>query len=120
MEVGRGPSLNPVFFALPGTILLDCVNMAVEAGKVTPRDAHCVSRLESSFSELQPRNRVFDALQRAKFDVSGGWGGESGRAVSFKDPTARVVCRRRCGFRILACLGILWEAGQGEGMPSIS
>ncbi|XP_058016212.1 exopolyphosphatase PRUNE1 isoform X2 [Ahaetulla prasina] len=56
---------------LYGTILLDCVNMAVEAGKVTLRDARCVSRLESSFSELQPRNRVFDALQRAKFDVSG-------------------------------------------------
>ncbi|XP_070806656.1 exopolyphosphatase PRUNE1 isoform X2 [Pituophis catenifer annectens] len=56
---------------LYGTILLDCVNMAVEAGKVTPRDARCVSRLESLFSELQPRNRVFDALQRAKFDVSG-------------------------------------------------
>ncbi|XP_013918614.1 PREDICTED: protein prune homolog [Thamnophis sirtalis] len=66
------PTLDGQIAALlHGTILLDCVNMAVEAGKVTPRDAFCVSQLESSFSKLQPRNRVFDALQRAKFDVSG-------------------------------------------------
>ncbi|KAG8146995.1 putative Protein prune-like protein [Naja naja] len=68
----RVPVLDGQIAALLyGTILLDCVNMAVEAGKATPRDARCVSRLESMFSELQPRNRVFDALQRAKFDVSG-------------------------------------------------
>ncbi|XP_063173206.1 exopolyphosphatase PRUNE1 isoform X2 [Candoia aspera] len=56
---------------LYGTILLDCVNMAAEAGKVTPKDSHYISLLESMFPELQPRNDVFDALQRAKFDVSG-------------------------------------------------
>ncbi|XP_026541733.1 exopolyphosphatase PRUNE1 [Notechis scutatus] len=68
----RVPTLDGQIAALLyGTILLDCVNLAVEAGKVTPRDACCISRLESMFSELQPRNRVFDALQRAKFDVSG-------------------------------------------------
>uniref|UniRef100_A0A670Z4Q4 DHHA2 domain-containing protein n=1 Tax=Pseudonaja textilis TaxID=8673 RepID=A0A670Z4Q4_PSETE len=68
----RVPTLDSQIAALLyGTILLDCVNMAVEAGKATPRDACCISRLESMFSELQPRNRVFDALQRAKFDVSG-------------------------------------------------
>ncbi|XP_029141081.1 exopolyphosphatase PRUNE1 [Protobothrops mucrosquamatus] len=66
------PTLDSQIAALlHGTILLDCVNMAVEAGKVTPKDARCVSRLESMFPELQPRNQVFDALQRAKFDVSG-------------------------------------------------
>ncbi|XP_070622607.1 exopolyphosphatase PRUNE1 isoform X1 [Erythrolamprus reginae] len=66
------PTLDGQIAALLyGTILLDCVNMAVEAAKATPRDALCVSQLEAAFSELQPRNRVFDALQRAKFDVSG-------------------------------------------------
>ncbi|KAL7977983.1 hypothetical protein Chor_004970 [Crotalus horridus] len=68
----RVPTLDSQIAALlHGTILLDCVNMAVEASKVTPKDARCVSRLESMFPELQPRNQVFDALQRAKFDVSG-------------------------------------------------
>ncbi|XP_039219521.1 exopolyphosphatase PRUNE1 isoform X1 [Crotalus tigris] len=68
----RVPTLDSQIAALlHGTILLDCVNMAVEASKVTPKDARCVSRLESMFPELQPRNQVFDTLQRAKFDVSG-------------------------------------------------
>lgn len=80
------------FFALPGTILLDCVNMAVEAGKVTPRDARCVSRLESMFPELQPRNQVFDALQRAKFDVSGV---QASLGRFPLRPPARVICRPR-------------------------
>ncbi|KAM6434492.1 exopolyphosphatase PRUNE1 isoform 2-T2 [Liasis olivaceus] len=70
----QGPvrTLNSQVAALLyGTILLDCVNMAAEAGKVTPKDTHYVSLLESMFPELQTRSLVFDALQRAKFDVSG-------------------------------------------------
>ncbi|KAM3824512.1 exopolyphosphatase PRUNE1 isoform 3-T3 [Vipera latastei] len=71
LRVGAPTLDSQIAALLHGTILLDCVNMAVEAGKVTPKDARCVSRLESMFPELQPRNQVFDALQKAKFDVSG-------------------------------------------------
>ncbi|KAM3824513.1 exopolyphosphatase PRUNE1 isoform 4-T4 [Vipera latastei] len=70
LRVGAPTLDSQIAALLHGTILLDCVNMAVEAGKVTPKDARCVSRLESMFPELQPRNQVFDALQKAKFDVS--------------------------------------------------
>ncbi|KAJ7307223.1 hypothetical protein JRQ81_009216 [Phrynocephalus forsythii] len=56
---------------LHGTIVLDCVNMAPEAGKVTPKDTHYVSLLESKFPDLPPRSAIFEALQKAKFDVSG-------------------------------------------------
>uniref|UniRef100_A0A8D2IT49 Prune exopolyphosphatase 1 n=1 Tax=Varanus komodoensis TaxID=61221 RepID=A0A8D2IT49_VARKO len=56
---------------LHGAIVLDCVNMAPAAGKVTPKDARCVSLLESKFPSLAPRNVLFEALQKAKFDVSG-------------------------------------------------
>ncbi|XP_060112394.1 exopolyphosphatase PRUNE1 [Heteronotia binoei] len=56
---------------LHGTIVLDCVNMAAEAGKVTPKDVHFASLLESKFPDLPPRGVIFEALQNAKFDVSG-------------------------------------------------
>uniref|UniRef100_A0A6J0U664 Exopolyphosphatase PRUNE1 isoform X1 n=3 Tax=Pogona vitticeps TaxID=103695 RepID=A0A6J0U664_9SAUR len=56
---------------LHGTIVLDCVNMAPEAGKVTPKDTHYVSLLESKFPDLPSRSTIFEALQKAKFDVSG-------------------------------------------------
>uniref|UniRef100_A0A803TLT2 DHHA2 domain-containing protein n=1 Tax=Anolis carolinensis TaxID=28377 RepID=A0A803TLT2_ANOCA len=56
---------------LHGTIVLDCVNMAPEAGKVTPKDDHYASLLESQFPDLSSRNAIFEALQKAKFDVSG-------------------------------------------------
>ncbi|XP_043935967.1 exopolyphosphatase PRUNE1 [Protopterus annectens] len=56
---------------LHGTIVLDCINMAPEAGKVTQKDTDIVSRLEARFPELQPRHSIFEALQSAKFDVSG-------------------------------------------------
>lgn len=55
----------------PGTILLDCVNLSPAAGKVTPRDVACISLLEARFPELPARDAVFEALQAAKFDVSG-------------------------------------------------
>ncbi|NWQ84569.1 PRUN1 Exopolyphosphatase, partial [Columbina picui] len=54
-----------------GTILLDCVNLSPAAGKVTPRDVACVSLLEERFPELPARDTIFQALQAAKFDVSG-------------------------------------------------
>lgn len=60
------PPLSP-----PGTILLDCVNLSPAAGKVTPRDVACVSLLEQRFPELPARDTIFQALQAAKFDVSG-------------------------------------------------
>ncbi|KAM5129451.1 exopolyphosphatase PRUNE1 [Mantella aurantiaca] len=56
---------------LRGTIVLDCVNMAPAAGKVTPKDTEYVTILESKFPDLPARNGVFDSLQNAKFDVSG-------------------------------------------------
>ncbi|XP_043542565.1 exopolyphosphatase PRUNE1, partial [Chiloscyllium plagiosum] len=58
-------------YVLRCTILLDCINMAPEAGKVTPKDTEYVTALESRFSDLPPRAVVFDTLQKAKFDVSG-------------------------------------------------
>ncbi|XP_018424340.1 PREDICTED: protein prune homolog [Nanorana parkeri] len=56
---------------LRGTIVLDCVNMAPAAGKVTPKDTEYVAILESKFPDLPPRGSVFDSLQNSKFDVSG-------------------------------------------------
>lgn len=54
-----------------GTIVLDCVNMAPEAGKVTPKDSQYASLLETRFPNLPPRGALFQSLQNAKFDVSG-------------------------------------------------
>ncbi|XP_065154576.1 exopolyphosphatase PRUNE1 isoform X1 [Paramisgurnus dabryanus] len=56
---------------LYGTIILDCVNMAPEAGKVTPKDSQYAVFLEKHFPELPPRGALFQSLQNAKFDVSG-------------------------------------------------
>ncbi|XP_071401373.1 exopolyphosphatase PRUNE1-like, partial [Centroberyx affinis] len=53
------------------TILLDCVNMAPAAGKVTPKDSQCVAVLEQRFPALPQGGALFAALQAAKFDVSG-------------------------------------------------
>ncbi|TRY86386.1 hypothetical protein DNTS_012150, partial [Danionella cerebrum] len=56
---------------LYATIILDCVNMAPEAGKVTPKDSQYASFLEKRFPKLPPRSPLFQSLQNAKFDVSG-------------------------------------------------
>lgn len=56
---------------LYGTIVLDCVNMAPEAGKVTPKDSQYAVLLETRFPKLPPRGALFQSLQNAKFDVSG-------------------------------------------------
>ncbi|KAM4735319.1 exopolyphosphatase PRUNE1 [Anableps anableps] len=56
---------------LYATVVLDCVNMAPAAGKVTPKDSQYVAALETRFPALPPRGALFQALQKAKFDVSG-------------------------------------------------
>ncbi|KAM6972860.1 LOW QUALITY PROTEIN: exopolyphosphatase PRUNE1-like [Aplochiton taeniatus] len=56
---------------LYGTIVVDCVNMAPEAGKVTSRDSQVARLLETQFPDLPPRGALFQTLQNAKFDVSG-------------------------------------------------
>ncbi|KAJ8354637.1 hypothetical protein SKAU_G00222040 [Synaphobranchus kaupii] len=56
---------------LYGTIITDCVNMAPEAGKVTPKDSKYAVLLESHFPDLPPRGALFQSLQNAKFDISG-------------------------------------------------
>lgn len=47
--------------------------MAPAAGKVTPKDSEYVAVLDSRFHDLPPSNTVFEALQEAKFDVSGNY-----------------------------------------------
>ncbi|XP_024255155.1 exopolyphosphatase PRUNE1-like [Oncorhynchus tshawytscha] len=56
---------------LYGAIVLDCVNMAPEAGKVTSKDSLLACLLESRFPDLPPRGALFQSLQSAKFDISG-------------------------------------------------
>ncbi|XP_012713081.2 exopolyphosphatase PRUNE1 [Fundulus heteroclitus] len=56
---------------LYAAVVLDCVNMAPAAGKVTPKDSQYVAALETRFPALPPRGALFQALQNAKFDVSG-------------------------------------------------
>ncbi|KAJ8290091.1 hypothetical protein GJAV_G00008610 [Gymnothorax javanicus] len=56
---------------LYGTIIMDCVNMAPEAGRVTPKDSKYTALLESRFPDLPPRGALFQSLQNAKFDISG-------------------------------------------------
>uniref|UniRef100_A0A8C2CAE1 Prune exopolyphosphatase n=1 Tax=Cyprinus carpio TaxID=7962 RepID=A0A8C2CAE1_CYPCA len=56
---------------LYATIILDCVNMAPEAGKVTPKDSQYAVFLEKRFPKLPQRGALFQSLQNAKFDVSG-------------------------------------------------
>ncbi|XP_030640055.1 exopolyphosphatase PRUNE1 [Chanos chanos] len=69
----RAPELldQQVAQLLHGTIILDCVNMAPEAGKVTPKDSQYAVFLETRFPKLPPRGALFQSLQNAKFDVSG-------------------------------------------------
>ncbi|XP_051901713.1 exopolyphosphatase PRUNE1 isoform X2 [Pristis pectinata] len=71
--VQRAPDIldKQLAFLLRSTIVLDCINMAPAAGKVTPKDSEYVALLESRFHDLPPRATVFDALQEAKFDISG-------------------------------------------------
>ncbi|KAK3552035.1 hypothetical protein QTP70_031573 [Hemibagrus guttatus] len=71
--VQKAPELldQQVAQLLYGTIITDCVNMAPEAGKVTPKDSQYVIYLESRFPKLPPRSILFQSLQNAKFDVSG-------------------------------------------------
>lgn len=52
-------------------VVLDCVNMAPSAGKVTPKDSEFAAALESRFPDLPPRGALFQTLNNAKFDVSG-------------------------------------------------
>ncbi|XP_023249416.1 exopolyphosphatase PRUNE1-like [Seriola lalandi dorsalis] len=56
---------------LYAAVVLDCVNMAPAAGKVTPKDSQYAAALETRFPALPPRGALFQALQNAKFDVSG-------------------------------------------------
>lgn len=56
---------------LYGTILVDCVDMAPEAGKVTPKDSEVLRNLEASVRTLPQRSALFSDLQQAKFNVSG-------------------------------------------------
>ncbi|XP_047217131.1 exopolyphosphatase PRUNE1 isoform X2 [Girardinichthys multiradiatus] len=56
---------------LYATVVLDCVNMAPAAGKVTPKDSQYIAVLETRFPTMPPRGTLFQALQNAKFDVSG-------------------------------------------------
>ncbi|XP_061103354.1 exopolyphosphatase PRUNE1 [Conger conger] len=56
---------------LYGTIITDCVNMAPEAGRVTPKDSKYAVLLESRFPGLPPRGALFQSLQNAKCDISG-------------------------------------------------
>ncbi|XP_071324302.1 exopolyphosphatase PRUNE1 [Trachinotus anak] len=56
---------------LYAAVVLDCVNMAPAAGKVTPKDSQYAAALETRFPTLPPRSALFQALQNAKFDVSG-------------------------------------------------
>uniref|UniRef100_A0A3Q2CWP5 Prune exopolyphosphatase n=1 Tax=Cyprinodon variegatus TaxID=28743 RepID=A0A3Q2CWP5_CYPVA len=53
------------------SMVLDCVNMAPAAGKVTPKDSQYAAALETRFPALPPRGALFQELQEAKFDVSG-------------------------------------------------
>ncbi|XP_067832031.1 exopolyphosphatase PRUNE1 isoform X2 [Heptranchias perlo] len=71
--VQRAPNIldKQLAYMLRSTIVLDCINMIPEAGKVTPKDTEYVALLESKFPNLPPRAAVFDSLQKAKFDVSG-------------------------------------------------
>ncbi|KAG7218822.1 hypothetical protein INR49_019690 [Caranx melampygus] len=56
---------------LYAAVVLDCVNMAPAAGKVTPKDSQYAAVLETRFPSLPPRGALFQALNNAKFDVSG-------------------------------------------------
>ncbi|XP_051271835.1 exopolyphosphatase PRUNE1 [Dicentrarchus labrax] len=56
---------------LYAAVVLDCVNMAPSAGKVTVKDSELALALESRFPALPPRGALFHNLNNAKFDVTG-------------------------------------------------
>ncbi|XP_051876602.1 protein prune homolog 2-like [Pristis pectinata] len=56
---------------LRGVIILDCMNVTSEAGRVTLKDKEMIAALEQRFPDLLAHQEVFDALQQAKLDVSG-------------------------------------------------
>lgn len=60
-----------VYCVCVAAVVLDCVNMAPSAGKVTPKDAQFAAALECRFPALPPRDALFQSLNNAKFDVSG-------------------------------------------------
>ncbi|KAJ0066698.1 hypothetical protein NL108_018662 [Boleophthalmus pectinirostris] len=69
----RAPQLLDAQIAtlLYGTILVDCVDLAPEAGKVTPKDSEVVLQLQTKVQTLPQRSELFTELQQAKFNVSG-------------------------------------------------
>uniref|UniRef100_S4RPI7 Prune exopolyphosphatase n=1 Tax=Petromyzon marinus TaxID=7757 RepID=S4RPI7_PETMA len=52
-------------------IVVDCVDMRVEAGRVTTRDREVLDELRRRFPLLPPSHDTFITLHAAKFDVSG-------------------------------------------------
>ncbi|XP_072317360.1 exopolyphosphatase PRUNE1 [Eucyclogobius newberryi] len=56
---------------LYGTILVDCVDLVPEAGKVTPKDLDVILQLQTKVQTLPQRTELFSELQEAKFNVSG-------------------------------------------------
>ncbi|XP_069745609.1 exopolyphosphatase PRUNE1-like isoform X2 [Narcine bancroftii] len=56
---------------LRGVIILDCMNMTAEAGKMTIKDKEIITALEQRFPDFTSHQDVFDALLQAKLDVSG-------------------------------------------------
>ncbi|CAL9706052.1 unnamed protein product [Knipowitschia caucasica] len=69
----RAPELLDLNVAtlLYGTILVDCVDLAPEAGKVTPKDSEVVHELETKVQSLPQRSELFTELQDQKFNVHG-------------------------------------------------
>ncbi|XP_061414669.1 exopolyphosphatase PRUNE1 isoform X2 [Lethenteron reissneri] len=56
---------------LAAAIVVDCVDMRVEAGRVTTRDREVLAELRRRFPLLPPSHDTFITLHAAKFDVSG-------------------------------------------------
>ncbi|XP_078070647.1 protein prune homolog 2-like isoform X2 [Mustelus asterias] len=54
-----------------GAIILDCLNLTSGAVRGTMKDEDILTALEQRFPDLPTQQEVFDALQQAKFDVSG-------------------------------------------------
>ncbi|XP_076827590.1 exopolyphosphatase PRUNE1 [Brachyhypopomus gauderio] len=109
--VQKGPAVvdQQVAQLLYGSIITDCVNMAPEAGKVTPKDSQYAVLLETRFPKLPPRSVLFQSLHSAKFDVSGLTteqmllkdmkavsGGELKLAISVIYMTLDAFLQRRC------------------------
>ncbi|XP_022253896.1 exopolyphosphatase PRUNE1-like isoform X2 [Limulus polyphemus] len=59
-----------VAMLLYGTILLDTVCLSQEAKRLTSKDVEMVTKLETVLEDVK-RVEIFEALQKAKFDVSG-------------------------------------------------